>query len=65
MVKTRDDSPLTQEEKEFYKDFMKNCVDKYKKKIKLGAGIPFEHDHKNENDDVFTEIRNEWKQGED
>ena len=44
---------------------MKNCVDKYKNKIKLGAGIQFEHDHKNENDDVFTEIRNEWKQGED
>ena len=62
MAKIRDDGPLTQEEKEY---FIKNCVDKYKKKIKLGAGIAFEHDHKNENDDVFTEIRNEWKQGED
>lgn len=62
MAKIRDDGPLTQEEKEF---FIQNCVDKYKKKIKLGAGIAFEHDYKNENDDVFTEIRNEWKQGED
>lgn len=64
MAKIRDDGPMTQEEKEFYKDFMKHCADKYKQKIKLGAGILFEHDHKNENDDVFTEIRNEWKQGE-
>lgn len=65
MAKIRDDGPLTQEEKEFYDNFMKNCVDKYKKKIELGAGILFEHDYKNENDDVFTEIRNEWNQGED
>lgn len=52
MAKTRDDDPMSEEET-------------FKKKDKLGAGIPFEHDYKNENDDVFTEIRNEWKQGED
>lgn len=63
MAKIRDDNPMTEEEKSFYKDLMKKC-NAYKKN-KLGAGIPFEHDHKNENDDVFTEIRNEWKQGED
>lgn len=61
MAKTRDDDPMTEEEKSFYNDLMKNFKT-YKKKIEVGVGIPFEHDYKNENDDVFTEIRNEWKE---
>ena len=65
MAKIRDDGPMTEEEKAMYRDIMEHAKNLYKRKHELGAFVPFKHDFKNESDDVFADIRNEYRQGED